>query len=269
MVIVGSMVAVAHAELLLMSYVPQAVFAARGQALNLRWHNGGLNVVNVNVSARLYQSSSTTAVSLGDQPWKEMRLLPQQTVLESATLDFPAVKAETKFLVQWLENTNRVIGTTAVWVYPTNLLAELKPMADGKGLGIYDPQNQLKPLLKNLRLDFVDLEDAGLENFSGRLAIIGPFSTKAQMPDGLTSRIKALSKKTAAVVWLLPPGGSKDKLEPSFYTIASGTNAVVVAQADLVADLPDNPPAQLNLISLCKRALNPAPAGWPNFSFQP
>ena len=60
------------------------------------------------------------------------------------------MKAETKFLVQWLEDSNSVIGRTEVLVYPTNLLHELKLLVDESedNLGVLDPQNQLKPALK-------------------------------------------------------------------------------------------------------------------------
>src|SRR5208283_3417164 len=129
------------------------------------------------IRTRIFQTSSATAIRVGETSWKQFQALPGQTVLESARLDFPPVKAETKFLVQWLENTNHVIGETTVWVYPTNLLAELKPLAGDEPLGIFDPQDQLKPLLKNLNLDFANLENSDLENFSGKLAIIGPFQS--------------------------------------------------------------------------------------------
>jgi hypothetical protein len=279
---------------------PKRVFAGDARRVTIVWHNAGDRTVDVEIHARIFQTSSATAVSLDEVPWKKLEVLPQQSVLESAQLDFPAVKAETKFLVQWLITdsgagfqpaqpdsatanastpsptaglTGRMpvplLGTTEVWVYPTNLLAELKPLAADQALGVFDPQNQLKPLLKNLKLEFTDLENLDLENFSGRLAIIGPFESQAQMREGLAKQIQALAKKGAAIVWLQPPPEKRSKLQPSFYSVSMDTNAVVIVQPELIADLPGNPQSQLNLIYFCRLALHPQPPALPDLSVQP
>lgn len=245
------------------------MFAGEAQKISIVWHNNGDKVWEGEISARILQTSSATAVRLGEIRWKKLNVLPGQTVLESAQLDFPAVKAESKFLVQWLENTNHVIGKTKVWVYPTNLLAELKPLAGDEPLGVFDPQNQLKPLLKNLKIDFVNLETSDLENFSGKLAIIGPFQSKAQMREGLPQQVQALAKKGAAVVWLRPPLAKRGQLLPSFYSVPEKQSSVVIIQPDLVADLAGNPQSQLNLIYFSKLALHPQPTALPDLLPQP
>jgi len=56
---------------------------------------------------------------------------------------------------------------------------------------------------------------------------------------------------------------------PSFYLVLQSTNAVVIVQPELVADLPNNPQSQLNLIYFCKLALQPQPVALPNVSPQP
>ena len=260
----------APAQLQLMPDVQsQRVFAGDARKVTVVWHNAGDKTVEAEIRARMLQTSSATAVQLSERPWKKLQILPGQTVVESAQLDFPIVKAETRFLVQWLVDSNQITGVTDVFVYPTNLLAELKPMAADEPLGVFDPQNQLKPLLKNLRLDFADLEDAGLENFSGKLAIIGPFQSKPQMREGLAGQIQALARKGTAMVWLQPPRERRAKLLPSFYSMPEGPAAMVVVQPELVANLPNNPQSQLNLIYFCKLALNPQPFTLPDPSPQP
>jgi hypothetical protein len=102
-----------------------------------------------------------------------------------------------------------------------------------------------------------------LEDFHGKLAIIGPFQSGAQMPEGLTSRLKALAGKGVAVVWIQPPPGKREELKPSFYTVAEGKGAVVLVQAALVANLAENPKAQLNLVRLARLALHPEPLRLP------
>jgi hypothetical protein len=132
-------------------------------------------------------------------------------------------------------------------------------LAGDDPVGVFDPQNQLKPLLKKLQVEFTDLEDAGLDNFHGKLAIIGPFQSKAQMREGLASQIQALARKNTAVVWIQPPPEKRDKLQPSFYFVPENQIAVVIVQPDLVANLPESPRAQLNLVYFCQRTLHHEP----------
>jgi hypothetical protein len=236
---------------------PQQVFAGEARKIAVIWHNPGEKAIEASLRTRLFQTSSATAVRLSESPWKKLQVLPGQTVMESAALDFPAVKAETPFLVQWLEGTNRVPGKTEVLVYPPDLLKELKPLTEDEPLGVFDPNNQLKPLLKNVKADFMDLEDAGLDGFRGKLAIVGPFQSKTQMREGLAAQIQKLASKGVAVVWIQPPPEPRDPIKPSFYTVPEGKGAVVVVQGGLFSNLPENPQAQLNLIYFCKLALNP------------
>ncbi len=247
---------------------PQSVLGGDVRKIAIRLRNAGDQPVAAELRSRLLQASSATAVRLGEAPWKRIQVLPGQTIVESAQVSFPAVKAETRFLVQWLERTNTVIGKTDVLVYPTNLLNELKPLAgdDDGALGVFDPQNQLKPLLKNAKVDFVDLEDTGLESFRGKLAIIGPFQSKAQMRKGLADQLQALGKKNAAIVWIQPRPAKRDKLLPSFYAVPQNEIAIVVVQPELVVNLSENPQAQLNLIHFCKLALHPEPLHLPQSS---
>ncbi len=263
-----------HAQLqLLPDKEPPCVFAGPERKIALSWRNAGDQIFEKEIRFRIFQTTSATAVPLGEMAWKRLQVLPRQTVLESAQLDFPAVKAETTFLVQWLENSNSVVGRTEVLVYPTNLLAELKLLAGEEPPGVFDPQNQLKPLLKAAAVEFSDLEDAGVEDYRGKLVIAGPFQSQKQIRSSLAAQLQGVAKKGAGVVWLLPPperaDRPPDKLRPSFYSVLEKTNAMVVVQPDLVADLPDHPRSQINLIYFCRLALNPQPMALPDLSSHP
>ena len=142
-------------------------------------------------------------------------------------------------------------------------------MAGENGVGILDPQNKLTTALKSMGVDFVDLEDSGLENFHGKLAIVGPFESKAQMREGLAKQIEMMADKGVAVVWLQPPPERREKLQPSFYTVPFGDHAVVVVQAGMVSNLSGSPQAQLSLIDLARLALHPEPLGLPHLTPQP
>ncbi len=247
---------------------PQRIFFGENETISVIFQNLSGPDFEDEVRARIFQASSATVVQLGEILWKRLQVLPGQTILESAQLDFPAVKAETMFLVQWLGNSNDILGTTTVLVYPTNLLEELQPLAGGKAIGVFDPQNELKPLLRSLRIDFEDLGNLELENFSGRLAIIGPFQSNTQIDADLAKEIELLAKKGTAVVWIQPPG-KNGRLKPSYYAVPEKQVAVMIVQPDLVSDLPGKPQSQLNLIYFCKLALNPQPPTLPDLASQP
>ncbi|HTB83790.1 MAG TPA: hypothetical protein VK742_09065 [Candidatus Sulfotelmatobacter sp.] len=245
---------------------PPVVFGGGLRVLEVRWHNSGDAAVNLEISNRLLQASSATVAPLEVVHWKNLTVLPGQTVLESAHVDFPAVKAETEFIVQWLAETNRILGVTRVTVYPTNVLDALRTLLGEGRLGLLDPNGMLKQLLRQNGFQFTDLAEAPLKDFMGRLAIIGPIPPNAPMRAGLTASIKAVTKNGTHVLWFLSPPKKPDQLWPSFYTVMEDTNAVVVAHPGLIFGMPDSPQAQLDLISLCKQTLNPGPLQLPDLT---
>ena len=243
---------------------PPAVFAGSNRLVNLCWRNTGDAVNETQIQSRMIQLTSATAVRIGEAPWKTLRVLPGQTVLETAALDFPPVRAKTRFSVEWLDSGSNVLGATEVFVYPTNLLAELGILLnhDENALGVYDPQNELKPLLQNLQIGFVDMENTVAENFRGKLAIVGAFDSQRGAKSLVTSQIKMLATNGAAVVWVAPAKSEAmsdpEKTEPSFYLVPQNQTATVVAQPRMLAAPASNPRSQLNLIYFCKLALRPS-----------
>ena len=130
LVAVGSPPGLVYGKLsIALNVEPQRMFFGQAKNVPVIIHNAAGKNFAGKIRTRIFQTSSATAIRVGETSWKQFQALPGQTVVESAPLDFPPVKAETKFIVQWVDNTNRIIGETAVWVYPTNLLAELKPLA--------------------------------------------------------------------------------------------------------------------------------------------
>ncbi len=244
---------------------PETVFGGAPRRLNVTLRNPTDTTVTAGMRAQLYQASAFTAMPAGEpHDWKTLQILPGQTVLETADLDFPVVRGETRFVVRWLAAGREVPGATQILVYPADLLKELKTLAGDKPLGVLDPQNVIKPLLKAAAVDFIDLEESTLEDFRGRLAILGPFQSSSQMHEGLARRIQVMARRGAAVVWMQPPAEGRRKLAPSFYPVLEGPGAVVVVQADLISNLAENPQAQLNLIQLAELALRPEPARLPH-----
>jgi hypothetical protein len=270
----GGWACIAHAQLqLATNAVPQSVFSGAAKNISVTLHNSGGQNFNDEIRVRVFQASSATAVLLSENPWKQVQVPAGETVLESAALDFPAVMSKTKFLVQWLVDTN-VLSVTPILVYPTNLLQALQFFLSETNFGVFDPGDRLKPLLKAQGIKFADLAQTELDDFSGQLALIGPFQSRAQVPDGLAEQILALAKTNVAVVWIQPwSARTRPRFEsgdsspsPSFYCVQKKQTAVVVVQPELVDDLAENPQSQLNLIYFCRLALNPQPPVLPGLS---
>lgn len=241
----------------------QAVFGGGTSKIEVRWLNTGREIMKANISIRLIQASSATAVISEERAWKNVTILPSQCVLETVALEFPAVRGETRFLIQWIEGASNVVGRTEVVVYPTNLLARLKTLAGGEPLGVFDPTGTLKPLMRAQAVEFQDLIEDGTDKFHGKLAIFGPFESKSQMRASLRDDVRALVKRGVAVVWLLPPPEKRAPLKPSFYVVREAEGAVVVGAQDLVTSLAERPEAQLNLLRLAEEALHPTPLALP------
>lgn len=255
---------------------PQRVFAGIAQNINLCWRNPGSVATNTDIHMRILQLTSATAAPVKDIPWKRLQILPGQTVLETIALEFPDVRAETRFLVQWFDSSSNVLGATDVLAYPTNLLAELQSLVglEEGALGVFDPEGQLKPLLKNANVNFVDLGNTQLENFRGKLAIVGPFESRSQTDCAFAAKIKTIAQHGVAVVWIQPAPANRsdaasEKIQPSFYSVSENQSAAVIVQPEMVADLGENPRSQLNLIEFCKLALHPQPLTLPSWKTQP
>lgn len=237
----------------------ESVFCGAGRIVPVMFHNPVKHSINAEVRIRLYQSTSTTAVFLTERPWKKLIVPPDETVAESAPLDFPPVRGETTFVVQWIENANRVTGSSIVKVFPTNLLEELEPLAGKLPIGIYDPSNHLKPALRGTHLQMTDISESPMMDFPGELAIVDAGTNME-----LARRVHALAKNGKAIVWIQEQNPNPDKLPCSFFTLMENRGAVIAARPDLVPDLAGDPQSQLHLIQLCRLALHPAPPAWPD-----
>ncbi|HSU54703.1 MAG TPA: hypothetical protein VLT36_11645 [Candidatus Dormibacteraeota bacterium] len=236
---------------------PPSIFAGSSKAIPLLWRNGGDEILTSNLHFRMYQASSATAMPFMEAPWKQLTVLPGQTVVESARLDFPTIKTETRFIVQWLDPTNRALGNSEVDVFPARLLSGLSTLAAPEGMGVYDPGNCMKPVLKDAGVDVVDLQQFAA--FEGRLALFVPSSALTEPGEDVIERVKGLAKTTAAIVWIVPPRVPPAPLQPTFAILTLRKASIVLAQSSLVTNLAEDPRAQLKLVELARLALHPAP----------
>jgi len=217
---------------------PPAVFAGREQTIRVMFRNSSDEAAEGNVQARLRQLSFGSAMPLGDpQPWKRLRLLPKQTVVETYSAKFPTLRAVTRFQIEWIG-----IGRTEVMVYPDDLLKKLGALAGEKPIGLFDPDNQLRSLMKQGGVEFTDLET---EPSDARLAVV--WFNARELPESVIKRVK----DGMAAVWI------RKSAPVAAYAVRLGTGTVVVASTSSVSPLADSPTAQLNLIRFAELALEP------------
>lgn len=246
----------------------QPILSGGTRKVSVPWKALGGEMPPPEIRGLIFQCSSGTVMPLGETPW-ETPSWPRQPLWAEVPVEFPAVRGQTRFIVRWHSATNQFLGTTEVEAYPTNLLGELKPLLRQHPLGVLDPDNELKPLLKQNGVNFLDLADSTLDGFQGRLALVGPFHRRAQLRPELMKAILKAARAGSAIVWLLPPREHEAGMKPSFYVVPEGKGAVVVVQPDVLANLANDPKAQLNLVYLCKLALNPEPFSISNLADQP
>lgn len=247
---------------------PVALFCGKEQTLHVRFLNGTDTSAKANLRTRLFQLSSSTLMPLSEsKPWKTLELLPRQTAVEKITLSLPAVRAATRFNLTCLDEGNRMIGQVEIIGYPSGVLQRLRTVTGEGVLGVLEPDGQLKKLLKESKLEFEDLNDStDLARFQGKLAIVGPFSSPAQMTEDITRTVSERARKGLALVWIQPPNAHLPLLAPSAYMVKMEGGVVVVAQAATAANLSESPLAQLNLVRFAGWALAPDSLQLPQIS---
>lgn len=135
------------------------VFAGSPQTVRAAIRNTGAET-EVDVAIRVVQLTAGSAVPVGEpQPWKKLRVLAKQTVLEDLPVELPAVRAPVRFRLECAG-----IGKLVVTAVPADYLKQL-----GEGVGVFDPGGKLRAVLKAAKVEFIDLET---EPWAGKLAIV-------------------------------------------------------------------------------------------------
>ncbi|NQU11323.1 hypothetical protein HQ590_11060 [bacterium] len=239
----------ASAQLELVPGDVQHVFAGKPQIVRVMFHNPTDKPAATELTTRLWQVSSGAVMPVGEaQPWKELEVLPRQTVLETIELTFPEVAAPTRFRVQW-----GGLGRTDIDVYPPNLLKQLGTLVGEKALAVWDPDDHLRGLLRAAKTEFADYES---ETPTAPLAIV--WTSTARLPDLIVERVR----KGMAAVWVRP----QQLLVATAMSLGQGM--VLVVPESLLVGLAESPAKQAELVRLANLALRPqdwqvAPNGRP------
>jgi hypothetical protein len=234
-----------------------SLFAFPGaDAIEVVVSNSGSALFTDDIQTRVYQGSSATMMPIAPaKTWKKIEVAPGKRLIESVGVDYPSVTSATTFQVQFLDGAKKVVGKVGVQVLPADVLKQLSTLNGNKPVGIYDPENQLKPVLSRLHVDFDDLQnDPAFDAFHGKFLIAGPFSSLDKVNESLRARVSAKLKQSCSVVWLLPP-----QLQAPFGSVClSEENASEVVLHDVAfKELAHSASAQFNLLRSVHFALDP------------
>ena len=183
----------------------QSLFSGKQQSVNVIFRNASKVTVETSVRAKLFQLTSATAAPVMELPAKPLKVLEGQTISETVAVDLPMVRAPTRFLLRWSDAGVRSLGQTEIVAYPPGVLKELKGLVGEGRVGLVDPQNQLKALLKSVEIEAESLEAEELEGYEGKLIIAGPFASPTQVPARFGERLRNLRQRGTATVWIQPP----------------------------------------------------------------
>ncbi|MDB6026761.1 MAG: hypothetical protein JWM68_2984 [Verrucomicrobiales bacterium] len=246
---------------------PQFVFEGSKQSVPVTFRNNGDKEITAEIRILLVQESSATTMAIGEsRPWKTLRVLAGQTVLETVSVDLPAIRATTSFQLRCLDVKSNELGKISLRVVPRDLLKQLSKLGGDKAIGVLDPADELKPLLKAAGVEFYDLETgSGFDGFEGKLAIVGPFVENKSLPENLRTRLVARAKRTpSAIILILPPSVQMDPFPP-IYLVRESSSTIAVLQPKAVSSITNSPQAQFHLIRAAQMALDPDSLRLPRF----
>jgi len=184
---------------------PQIIFSGTPAAAFLKIRNPAAERAESEYSLRLVQLSSSTAMPVGEiQPWKKIEVLGGQTVLETAPVTLPEVRAMTAFRLE-ISSLGHVVARIPLLGYPPDTLSRMKDYTGEMGIGLQDPDGKLKPALAKAGITISDLELSDLgAGFQGRLAIVGPYAARKATDSEWKDLATKLAGRGVGVVVLLP-----------------------------------------------------------------
>ena len=233
--------------------LPQAVFAGQAQEIVVTLRNTTAHHLAGEFSTRLFQLATNISAPVGDPiPWKKVELLAGQTARDQVRVAMPEVRVVTRFRIQLRDEAREVVGHVDVSAVPRDWLKQLGDLAGGERIAVLDPEGHLQPLLESAGLGVENLDAGEIARSAVSLAILGPFSDRAHLPEGTAQQARALAARGIAVIALLPLGSLPTLLiQPSR---PDGSKLIVAPAAPFFA-MATSPQAQLDLILLARLAL--------------
>lgn len=237
---------------------PMVVFTGREDTILVPFQNESEKSADIAVSLRLYQLTSSSAVPMGvATPWKTVTVPAGKTLLETATVNLPDVRALTVFRATFLSNDSE-IGRISILGLPAGSIREL---LKGEAVGVFGGDGELGQFLTTEGVTTVSADDT-----NSKVVIAGPFFKDSTVPSDLNSRVQEWNARGASVILLLPHRyfAKSDAAGLDFLTGVVRTKSGTVATADAsnLTNLKQAAAAQLALHQLLSLALERETFPW-------
>ena len=232
------------AELEMLPASPVAAFGGGVRTIQVAFRNRADRPLDAEIGREIYQATSATAAAVNKAPmWKKLQLLAHQTVLEEVRVDLPAVRAETRFLVRFTHR-DAVLGLQEVWVYPSNLLAQLNTLADGKLVVVCGASESLKEVFAAAGVRLFDPLPGASDLQTNQLLSFGPSGGQFE---------NAPPTSNASIQFIKLPAPDSF-IAPAYEVVFTNRAVKVLAQEAMLANLSEDPWTQLRLLRMARLA---------------
>jgi len=230
-----------------------AVFGGGTRAIEVSVQNYADVGAELEVGWQLLQTSSATAAPFGPVTiWKRVAVAAHETVLDEVRIPLPSVRAETRFLVRFLEQ-KEVLGLAEIWVYPTNLLTEINDLLEGNAVILCEAPDVWKRALTAAGIQFFEASVGSAIPPRSKLVIVGPLADPATEAAAVATAW-SWAKSGVAIILIKSASIPAAATEPSYYAFNASKATFVVAQTQAMTDLATNPWSQLRLLRMARLA---------------
>ena len=227
------------AELEMLPASPVAAFGGGTRTLQVAFRNRVDHPAEAEIGWGVYQASSATVLPVNRMPlWKKLQLLARQTVLEDVKVELPLVRAETRFLVRFTQG-DAMVGLQEVWVYPSNLLAELSSMLGSEPVALQGMPESLPQTLTRAGVKAVELTTLSASK-TNRLVLLGP----------LAGTLGDATPRHDGIIQFLRLPAPDSFIAPLYEVVFTNRTMRVVAQESALTNLSVDPWAQLRLLRM-------------------
>lgn len=183
----------------------QVLFGGMPQEVRLRIENRSDANEQQSLQYRLFQLAHRLYAPLGPGVrWIEVDLPATAVRSQALQLDLPSVRAKTRFKLAIFGNNETRLGTVDLTVLPKDLLEPLKQLAGRNLIGLWDPEDHLRPALDKLEIQPVNLSTRwNVEDFAGDFIISVHGKKDRDRLDEKNASFAVLKRRGKSVLCLL------------------------------------------------------------------
>jgi len=232
------------------------VFGGQEERVQIGFIHSDPEAIRVELGFRLWQSAASTAIPLGpSETFRILDLPPRVECRFQVPVTFPEPDDSAEFVVQWIVG-ERSLGASRVLVIPRDHLRRWAQRHRDRDLWIYDPAEELKPVLKEFDVPFLDLLTMSGPPAGRGLLILGPFE-KSNRDEVVPEFVGIAETKAAAVARPAPRRQPENSGLPFIRVHSDRDRTLVEFPEDYFSDLEHSAKSQFRLTQLLELTWKP------------